>query len=380
MPVLPEWARILNTTHQQYVRSETINTLRNDKLLALLQAKGRITFNNTGNFVQWPVEYKLIPVTPYADMDVISFQRHNTDKIAQLEVRGYQTSEAISKKERLMNSGMEAFVNIWDTRFQKMNKAMNRHFSGELYIDGNASANTKRLHGFESFFALQKVATVDQTLNITSTTPTNRDKNAADKVGAPDDTYAGLKTKLGDAGGSWTGSWPDGTGDSEYDYWSPLIVNWSSTDWSGAAGKWSTDGQAILRFGIMQARKNSGKEGLQDLVLLDRTRYIDFLADVQADQRVVIQRGPEASLLVRLGFGDTVNFEGVDISSEFEVGTDLGFGFNADFMELKSWQPELFVLTGPYYDENTMTWRETLDFFGNMLCNPRNMTKYQKIA
>lgn len=375
MPVTPEWARVVNTTHQQYVRQETINVLRNDKLLAMLEAKGRITFNNSGNFVTWPIEYRLIPVAPYADMDIVTFQRHNTDVLAELGWRGYAAAEAVSKKERLMNSGMEAFVNIWNERLNKLTKAMKRHFSGELYIDGNAAGNTKRLHGIESFMAATK------TLDITKTTPTSRTANAADKAAYPDDTYAGLATELGNKGGSWTGSWPDGAGDEEFDYFSPLLVNWSSTAWpASGAGTLANQGQKILRFAIMHSRKNVGKEGMVDLALLDRDLYIDFLQNVQTDQRVLVTRGANESLLTKLGFGDTVNFEGVDVSSEFEVPDSVGYGFNVDYMELKSLQGMLFDLQGPFYDESTMTWRETLDFFGNICFNPRMFFKLDDYA
>jgi hypothetical protein len=375
MAVTPEWARVINTTHQQYVRQETVNVLRNDKLLATLESKGRITMGNSGNFVQWPVEFRLIPVNPYADMDTVTFQRHNTDVLAQVPWRGYTAPEAISKKERLMNVGMEAFVNIWNERLNKLVKAMRRHFAGELYIDGNATGNEKRLHGFESFTAL------NGTIQEGVAGATQRAANAADKAGYPSDTYAQLSTELGNKGGSWSGgSWPNGTGDSEFDYWSPLVVNTTSSAWTAAGTTFLDNAQEILRYAIIHSTKNSGKEGLIDMTLLHRNYYIDLQQAIENTQRVIVNRGRDESLLVKLGFGDVINFEGVDISHEYEVPASTGYGFNCDYMELKSLQNVLFDLEGPFYDEESKTWRETLDFFGNACYNPRHFFKLAELA
>jgi hypothetical protein len=44
-------------------------------------------------------------------------------------------------------------------------------------------------------------------------------------------------------------------------------------------------------------------------------------------------------------------------------------------MELMSLQGQLFVVEGPDYDIQTKSWRTSVDFFGNMWCNPRYQFK-----
>ena len=84
---------------------------------------------------------------------------------------------------------------------------------------------------FESIFA------VNGTVNIS--TGAQRSANAADMFGFPADTYAGLNTGLGHYAGSQTetGSWPSAA-DPEYDFHSPVVVNYTSTGFGGATATW----------------------------------------------------------------------------------------------------------------------------------------------
>jgi hypothetical protein len=93
-------------------------------------------------------------------------------------------------------------------------------FGDELYVDGNASGNEGRIHGFESWLGNSGAATNGY-------------------VATPSDTYAGLSTTLGNYGGTWSTpprntNWPDGKGDPEYDFWSPLLVDYTDTAWKAA--------------------------------------------------------------------------------------------------------------------------------------------------
>jgi hypothetical protein len=49
----------------------------------------------------------------------------------------------------------------------------------------------------------------------------------------------------------------------------------------------------------------------------------------------------------------------------------VGYGLNVDQMELMSLQGQLFVVEGPDYDLQTKSWKTSVDFFGNLVCNPR---------
>lgn len=360
MAVIPEWARVVNTTTQQFIREEEVNTLRNDKLLIQMEQAGRITFNHSGRFMDWKIRYKNVPVVGYADMDTQNFQRHNLHKTAQLEWRGYSSTDAISKKERLMNKGREAIIRIWENKATDLMDSINRHFSDELYIDGNAAGNTKRLHGIESFLGDDGATVV------------------GDKTATPSDNYAGLSTVEAAFGGVWSGVWPVGTGDEEYDFWTPILVNWASDAWAGATNDFKDNALEHTRFGIIHSQRNRGRDSSLDTICYGRDLYILFLEKIQTEERIWVQRAE--SPLVRLGFKDVVNFDGTDVTWEYPCPENTGYGYNINQMELRSLQGQLFMNEGPFYDEASKTWRFSIDFFGNMRFNPRYFVKWFNFA
>src|SRR5438132_10231177 len=111
---MAEWSRVLNTTLRNFIKEVEVNVLRNRKLTALLKEKGRISFNWSGEEMEWRVEYKRLAMSGYADMDTLTFARKDRWKIATLPWRGYAVTDAVSKKERLMNKGTEAIIKVYD--------------------------------------------------------------------------------------------------------------------------------------------------------------------------------------------------------------------------------------------------------------------------
>lgn len=373
---MPSWERIVNTTTQKYFKREEVNILRNRKLLALMQSRGRITYNHSGDFMDWKVRYKRSPLIGYADGDTLTFARTNKWKTAQLEYRGYTVQDSMTKMETLQNRSAEAIIKLYDNVVRILKDDIDDQFGDEFYIDGNAAGNSKRIHGFES--ALADNGTIDSSL----TTVTQRSANAADPVGYPSDTYAGLSTILGNYGGTWTGLWPDGTGDAHYDFWSPLLVNYTSSHavFPSATNTFAGQGDEAVRYGIIQTHKNKSKRGMLDLILLTRSMFQGFLELVDSKERFIAQPGKNQGSLVKLGFTDTINFDGVDITSEFGIPDTIGYGVNVDSIELRSMQSQLFMPTGPDYDVSSKSYRFDVDFLGNLVMNPRDMLKLDNYA
>ena len=54
-----DWARAANTTLAKYMRDVEPDILRNFQMLALLESGGRVSYNNSGRGVAWPVQYRL---------------------------------------------------------------------------------------------------------------------------------------------------------------------------------------------------------------------------------------------------------------------------------------------------------------------------------
>jgi hypothetical protein len=53
----------------------------------------------------------------------------------------------MTKKERLMNRGPQAIIDIYADLGKSLVDDINDQFGEEFYIDGNATGNTKRIHG-----------------------------------------------------------------------------------------------------------------------------------------------------------------------------------------------------------------------------------------
>lgn len=361
---MTEWSRIVNTTIHKFIREQEINILRNRKLLALMKSKGRITMNNSGDLLDWKVKYKRIPMVGYADMDTLTFTRKDRWKTAQLEWRGYAATDAMTKRERLINKNTEAIIKVYSEIATSLMEDMEDQFGDEMYVDGNATGNSKRIHGLESFLG-----------GVGSGA-------AAGYVEFPSDTYAGLVTTLGNYGGNWSTvssnvNWPSGTGDAHYDFWSPLLVDYTDGSWAASSDVWANTCREALRYGIIKGRRNKSKRGMLDLIMLENELFRLFEEKIESTEQLNTQRGQGVGLL-SLGFTDTINFEGTEVTYEYGVPTGVGYGLCTDAMELCSLQSQLFGPEGPDFDPASQTYRFSIDFFGNLkVASPRNFVKWK---
>jgi hypothetical protein len=362
-----EWSRIVNTTIHDYIRAVEPNILRNRKLLALMKERGRITFGHAGDLMDWKVQYKRAPMQGYADSDTLTFSRRDRWKTAQLQWRGYAATDSMTKLEKLKNKSTEAIIKIYDQITKNLLEDLEDQFGDELYIDGNAAGNSKRIHGIESFLG-------------------NAGPAPQGFIGVPASTYAGLTTGLGDYGGSWSTTagnfdWPRGTGDAHFDYWSPLLIDYTDQAWAASTKTWPNTCREALRFGIVHSKKNKSMKGMLDLALLDSELFRLFEEKVDANERIVVEGGNKKGSLYSLGYGDVVNFEGAEITYEYGIPTGVGHGWNLDYAELCSLQPQMFVPEGPDFDIASQSWRFSIDFFGNLkFASIRYFTKWLSIT
>lgn len=362
---MAEWTRIVNTTIHKYIREVEVNILRNRKLLAMLKEKGRITFGHSGDLLDWKVRFRRVPMVGYADMDTLTFQRENRWKTAQLDWRGYAATDAMTKRERLINANTEAIVKVYSEIATNLAEDMEDQFGDELYIDGNATGNSKRIHGLESFLG-------DTSALLYTNGP----------VYTPSDSYAGLSTVLGNYGGTWSktggnNDWPAGTGSAEYDFWTPTIVSTTSSFWTGSATDWKSSCTTQLRYGINKGRRNRSLRGQLDLVMMENELYRQLEEKIASSERLVITRNEDTGLW-KLGFRDVINFEGIDHTSEYGVPTGLAYGICTDALELCSLQKQLFVPEGPDFDPASQTYRFSIDYYGNLRTkSPRNFIKWK---
>jgi hypothetical protein len=368
------FARTSATTLANHIREVEESMLRNFQLGALLESAGRVNYNNSGEGFDWPVQYRLHKVEGNTGETQRNFARRNLWKTANLEFRGYQTTDAMYYREFRSNKGPEGIVKVFDKFVQRLETSMTQAFGGEYYVDGSASGNEQSWHGLESMFVLNGT--------VTATSGAQRSANAADIVGYPNDTYAGLITNLGNYGGENESSqyWPDGIADGEYDFWSPLVVNYTTTheDLPSTTNTWAGQGDEAMRYAIINSQRNASKTGQITNIMLARDLYMGLLNIIDDKERIAIS---SENSLRALGFKQTVNFDGVEVSWEAGIESGVGYGLNYDNIELKSMDESLLRSEGPEYDIHSQAFVAAVSTLSNLkFSSPRNFFKLAALA
>lgn len=379
---MADWARIAATNIAQEIKGYEDQTTRNRKLLALMRKRGRFLFNQSGDGFNWRMKYRRADIEPNDGSQPVSIAQQNKWIKASLDYRGYAVADAMTKRERLKNRGPSAIIKVFENMIPDLIKDLDDSMGDEFYVDGNATGNEQRWHGVESFMGSNGTVTIGTQTGAATT----GSSVTADPCAYPSDTYAGISTIPGSYGGTWTGSWPNGSGDPEYDFNSPVLVNYPSTYFS-ATKTFAANGKLAVRFGIMKTRRNSSKSGGLDMILMENEMYRKFLEILDTKERFMAS----GSEMKELGFGEMVSFDGVDVGFEYGLpapggnGTQtlttnsdsmLGYGFNVDEMQFLSMQSGIFESEGPDYDIASRTWRVVVDNIGNLkFASPRHFLK-----
>lgn len=371
-----DWARAIGTTITNYLKQEELATFRKFKVFALLENSGNVSYNQSGLGVNWQVRYRNQPVQGNNGETPRVFSRQNLWLDANLGWRGYQVPDAIYKREMLENRGQQALINVAGGMAQRLKESMEQHLAGEVYVDGDAAGNELRFHGLESFLATN--GTVDITTGAQNTTAA-----AADMFGWPSDTYAGIQTGLGAvAGGQLSGSWPNGVADPEYDFYSPIVVNYTSTAFKATTGAttntWADNCVVATREGIHQAKRNDTRESQIDMVVMDRAMFIDYLNKLDSKERTIVTR---TNGLKSFGFTDVFEQDGVEISTEYGVPSGCGYGLSISNMELLCMNSQLMEAEGPDYLIDTQAYRYVVSVLANLkFKSPRNFFALKALA
>ena len=371
-----DWSRVIATTIVQHLREEELTTFRKFKVFAMLESSGNVLMNQSGRGFDWNVRYRNAPVSGNTGDTPRTFSRVNMWKKAELPWRGFTTTDAIYRREMLENRGQQALVDVASKMAERLQESLEQHLSYQPYRDGNATGNENDFHGMESFFGV--TGTVDES-HATDVAAQDAGGGAADRFGFPDDNYAGLSTHLGYYGGgrigSTTGVWPDVPVDPELDFYSPVIINYNANSFHGAGGgtTWKDNCVFAVREGIHQCKRNDTKEAQIDMVVLDRHLYIQFLNTYKDQERIVVER---ENGLRALGFSDTVSLDGVELTSEYAVPNGAGYGISIGNMELRCLENQLMVAEGPFFSEETQSYRYACSTLGNFrFKSPRNFFK-----
>lgn len=352
-----DFERSANTNLARHITEVEHAWKRNYALPAQLEAAGRFIYNQSGRGFDWPVRYRIHQVEGNTGETQRNFARRNLEKLANLEFRGYQATDAIFMKEFKENRGPEGIQKVFDTFVERIDDSVKQVLGREFYTNGNATGNEEFWHGYETLFETNGT--------VNSSTGAQRAANQGDYVGYPNGTYAGLSCELGAYGGAqYTGHiWPEGDADAEYDFWTPIVVVGNSTKFGGAGNVWSTQGDEALRFAITHTQRNSTLEEQMTTIVLDRSMYND-LKNLQTTKEEV-QVTPENSLRA-FGFLNVMVLDGVEVT--FDNGVPAGCGYGGSYlnMDVRCMDETMLVHEGPTYDIHTQAFNAVVSTLSNV--------------
>ena len=322
MAIIDAGARLSVTTLNAFIRKEIAPLYPMDYLLSEIMKRGRFTKRCGGKKVEWRMEFrrrKPEPVNGYPEN--LGYQSTNFWQDASLPWREYAMGERIDAMEKLaqQQGGSDvspvALIPIVERVTKKLLKDFTFGLGTEMFVDGNATGSTNRVHGLESWYGVNGCVS-----------------NSA--FGAPSDVYAGITTNLGTYGGEWTGDWPGGTGDAEYYFASPLVVDYNSslltpTDTSGTHSwqfQWESAIRMLTSYGEVLQR------GAYDVLLLD-PELLRIAKDSLTDRtRFMATSTPEN---VTVGW-KSYDFEGLKIVTQYGVPSGVGYALRFANLELRS--------------------------------------------
>lgn len=370
------WARQLAVNLPEHIRSLEEPVLRNFAFGALLDSNGLVSFNHGGNGFHRTIQYDLHDAHAYTGFGGgRTFTAKNLYQKAQWEYGGYEVRDMIYTREVEANKGEAALVGVFDSFGKKLEESLKQRIAGQYWINRNAAGNEEFWDGMDT------MAAIDGTINIA--TGAQRSANAADRAGYPDGVYAGIDTELGAYNGANEAGaiWPNGIADPNYDFWSMLVANATSTDYGNAGNSdFRHQGDEVLRWAHTHTMRNGGIDGQLTNGFLSRDYWIDFKNLQGVKEQIQVLGGGETPLRA-LGFKNVIVFDGLEYTVENSLPMSTGFGMNIMDVELRCMLESMFRLDGPEYDIDDDGFKVALKHLGNLMFrSPRNAFKVMNIA
>lgn len=345
---IPNNARIETSAINAYTSKRVEPIYRKSVLLGMIKSRGRLVTNCSGKTAcDWRPRFRRRNIVAGNGNPVsISFPRTNTRRPVSLGWRNYNLGESLTKMERLTTEGKDrknVLFKIVEEAIDEMAGDFTEDFRLMLYKDGNA-AGSKDIHGLESVYSVSGCV-------------------SNSKAGNPNDSYAGQSTALG-VTGDWTpdsgDGWPTGTGDTEYNWWSPLVVDYQNANWEATTKTWVNTWQEAVAYGMTYL--GLLQTTAPDVLLLNGELLRLAKQSLQTLQRFELTQSSE---LTKLGH-KTLQYDGLEIVTEYGVPSGVGYFLNFSQLEMRSLQDDLF---GKMNDDDITTATEllALDFYGQMI-------------
>lgn len=351
----------------RYIKGYTDATYRLSVWLYELKKRGRIVFNQRSHSCTWSAWKSEPDVSTYVDGTDLTFVTHDPTEMLTLPQKQLYATDYLSQHAYEQMQGEQQIIDHYKEKMPRLVEAVQKRICRSLFNNGNT--NTADYAGIETFMA-------------TGTT------TSADKAFKPDANYAGQQTDLG-VTGTWTSNlatkpnasvatdWPDGDGSSDYDWNSPLIVNYGY-DWTGSGSSdWKDNCEEAARYMVTRQQRRGAAESAKGRMPLLHLLATDLLADFQSFISARNRQIMPYKDGMDYGFSSTAFFhDGALYDHEFYVPAGVGYSIGIDKMQLSNVTGELFNTKGPEYSLLKNGHLFFVYTHGNLRFNPRSFGKF----
>lgn len=309
----------------------------------MLESRGRIQYGVDGSYEKkYPVDWREQEPSEFGYGSETTYTPFTSIQKATQTWRGMQESDAMHRVEKEMMKGSAGeLVDRYARILPKLIKSMRDNVWKSFVVNGSTSGNENMFNGIATVFG------------------TAANASAENIIATPNTTYHDISTALAQ-GGSWSSDlttspnatlgtdYPEGMGNRDYHFWSPLYPNWSSTNWGTSQTGWSDNCTRVVSRTAMWLRHTHAAEG-QLVCLMAPNLMSEWNQYWEAKSRTL----PPHAEGERYGFHDTFNYEGVLIQAGYGIPADTAYMFDVDAVKLLMLSKKL-VMTEPIrYDEDT---------------------------
>lgn len=371
----------IRTSAPQYMSDFSDLTIRGHILFNLMREYGMFEFNATSASTIYQIQVREPEVRTAQDTTRKVFSNSAVFEQCQVGVRWYEASDMLTEIQWKENQGKTQLIDLWETKMKNLGTAMVRRLQEWAYRDGNASPYTDGFQGFESCLA------------------DNGSSVAGDRIALPSDSYAGQSTALAGFGGSWssdstdymnaglTNDWPYGSGTANYDAFSPLLLNYTSTAWSSGSALWSDNLEEVLReaSAIMQAKNGFvNVNEVPVLFLMSPKLYVQAKGFYSQRFRMLT---PYRDNEVGFPSTGTLSLDGHVLKSDYACPVTTFYGLCPQHIEMfwmvcrnPSGENPFIDVDGPVWDTSTAAYLMRIAAGGNLRMQPKFMCKGKNYA
>jgi hypothetical protein len=355
----------------RYWKGASDLTIRGNLTFYLLRKYGSMTFKARSHSQVWNAKIREPQVLPLVDNIPTEFVNQDTDVQFYIGVKGMGASDFMPELERLMAEGApEMVVDRYRRKTEDMVSALDRRLEKSFYVDGNDAANLYDYVGIKTPLSYS-------TSGMVTAHKVAHTYNA---------TYAGQSTALGVNGGSWSANmatkpnavlardWPFGQGDPSYDGISPVVWNYSSSQYS-ATTTWAANCVNVIADAVTVMNHRGGysnKGGAPIVIVMSSDMFVVLKNTFRANQRQIMPWTDGD-----LGFPqETLMIDGALCMSDYNVPAGEAYMWAPQYVEMFNLHEGIYKEYGPEYSMRDRGHLYFASAYGNFKYQPKYLNRF----